>query len=345
MDAADLVLELLRESGNSVSGEEIAARLGISRNSVWKAVNKLRRQEYGIKAVTNRGYLLVSESSVLSPENLRRYLDKELGGLAIDIREEVTSTNTVLKQMAEQGGREGMVLIAQKQTQGKGRLGRSFYSPRLSGLYMSVLLRPKFPPEDSLAITTAAAAAVAGAVDQVTGRRSQIKWVNDVYLAGRKICGILTEASLDFENGRLNYAVLGIGINVQAPPEGFPQEIRQTAGALYSDTPPAGTRVRLAAEVLNRFFRYYSALPERTFMEEYQARSLLTGREITFQQGRQTWEGVVLGIDPEARLVVRLPDGQKKAFGAGEVSIVKGNLLDQLQTETKEKPEERGEHL
>ena len=190
-----------------------------------------------------------------------------------------------------------------------------------------------------------AAAAVAGAVDQVTGRRSQIKWVNDVYLAGRKICGILTEASLDFENGRLNYAVLGIGINVQAPPEGFPQEIRQIAGALYSDTPPAGTRVRLAAEVLNRFFRYYSALPERTFMEEYQSRSLLTGREITFQQGRQTWEGVVLGIDPEARLVVRLPDGQKKAFGAGEVSIVKGNLLDQLQTETKEKPEERGEHL
>ena len=334
MDVADQVLQFLRDNKNCVSGEEIAGQLGISRNSVWKAVNKLRQEEYGIEATTNRGYRLVSESNVLSPENIRRYLDKSLSYVAVNVREEVTSTNTALKQLAEQGGREGMVVIAQRQSQGKGRLGRSFYSPRQSGLYMSVLLRPEFPPEDSLAITTAAAAAVAAAVDQVTGQKSQIKWVNDVYLAGRKICGILTEASLDFENGRLDYAVLGIGINIQEPAGGFPSEICQVAGALFSSAPPPGARVQLAAEVLNRFFRYYHALPERAYMEEYRARSLLTGREITFQQGKRTWSGVVLGIDSEARLIVRLPDGQKQAFSTGEVSIVKEPLLSQLQSQS-----------
>lgn len=330
MEITCRILEILRESRQAVSGESIAQQLGVSRGGVWKAIRKLREDGYQIEAATNKGYRLVSESGVLTPENIRRLLAPGMEGIEIDLREQVTSTNTVLKEIAEQGRPEGLVLIAEKQVKGKGRLGRSFYSPKGSGLYMSILLRPELPPEDSLAITTAAAVAVAEAVSAVTGRQALIKWVNDVYLDGRKICGILTEAAIDFENRKLNYAVLGIGVNILEPPGGFPAEVAEVAGALYKEEAPAGSRTRLAAEILNRFFRFYRALPEHRYMGEYKRLSLLTGREITFQQGRETWEGTVLGIDDEARLVVRLDSGEEKAFGAGEVAIIKKGLLEQI---------------
>lgn len=329
MQVAKQVLDLLQETQGVVSGEAMAGRLGISRNSVWKAVQKLRQAGYEIEAATNCGYRLVSEGNVLSPENIRRYLDKSLGELAIEVREVVSSTNTVLKGLAEGGGREGMVLIAERQENGKGRMGRRFHSPKGTGLYMSILLRPQFSAEQSLGITTAAAVAVAGAIDQLTGQRSQIKWVNDVYLHGKKVCGILTEAALDFENGNLNYAVLGMGVNLQEPPGGFPAELKDVAGAIFAETPPQA-HAKLAAEILNRFFAFYRAMPLRNYMREYRERSLLTGLEISFQQGDRTWEGVVEGIDDDARLLVRLPDRTVKALGAGEVSIVKESLQKKL---------------
>lgn len=332
MEISDHILHILRESRQAVSGESIAAQLGVSRSGVWKAVKKLREDGYCIEAVTNKGYRLISESGVLSPENVRRQLEPGMDGIEIDLRDEVTSTNTVLKELAEQGKSEGLVLIAENQVKGKGRLGRSFYSPKGSGLYMSILLRPELPSEDSTAITTAAAVAVAEAVMAVTGRQPRIKWVNDVYLDGKKICGILTEAAIDFENRKLNYAVLGIGVNILEPPGGFPPEIAEVAGALYKEKSPAGARTKLAAEILNRFFRLYRALPDRSYMVEYKKLSILTGMEITFRQGRDTWDGTVLGIDDEAHLIVRLTSGEEKAFGAGEVAIVKKGLLERLRT-------------
>lgn len=336
MSVADSVLELLQEGSGPVSGEEMAEQLGVSRNSIWKAVKKLEDSGYEISAVTNRGYQLLSESNVLNSANIRRQLTKDAAHVAVDVRESVSSTNTVLKEIAEQGGREGMVVIAEQQSMGKGRLGRSFYSPKGSGLYMSILLRPQFSAEESLSITTAAAVAVAGAVDVVTGERSAIKWVNDVYLRGRKICGILTEASVDFEGGGLHYAVLGIGVNLREPEGGFSGELRKVAGALFRQEPQPGTRAKLAAEILNRFFAFYQALPERTFMKEYRERSLLTGLEVTFRQGDGEQEGTVLGVDDEARLIVRLPDGSEKVFGAGEVQIKK-DFLDRLRAEEERK--------
>lgn len=330
MQVAEQVLQLLQDNPNAVSGEEMAERLQISRNSVWKAVQKLRQAGYEIDATTNKGYRLVSESNVLSPENVRRHLDSGVADVAIEVRESVSSTNTVLKTLAERGGREGMVIIAERQEKGKGRLGRSFHSPKGTGLYMSVLLRPKFPAEQALAITTAAAVAVAGAIDRVTGERSQIKWVNDVYLHGKKVCGILTEAAIDFESGSLNYAVLGMGVNLQEPPGRFPAELQGVAGAIFAEPPPAGARARLAGAILNRFFAYYRAMPRQAYMREYRERSLLTGMEICFQQGDCTWEGTVTGIDDQAHLLVKLPDGSTKVFGAGEVSVVKESLQKNL---------------
>ena len=332
MAVTDDVLELLENSDGPISGEEMAEKLGISRNSVWKAVGKLKEAGYEIQAGTNRGYRLVSSGNVLTPQGVRRLLTGSAKGCAIDVRDSVTSTNTVLKAIAEQGGAEGMVLIAQQQTQGKGRLGRTFLSPKGTGLYISILLRPKFSAEESLCVTTAAAVAVAEAIDSVTGKHAMIKWVNDVYLKGRKVCGILTEASVDFENSGLNYAIVGIGVNVQEPPGGFAPEIRDVAGALYKEEVPAGVRTQLAAEILNRFFGFYDHLTQRTFMDAYRERSLLTGMEVTFAQGDTVKEGLVLGVDDEARLQVRLPNGEEKLFSAGEVNIKK-DFLEKLRQE------------
>lgn len=332
MAVTDDVLELLENSDGPISGEEMAEKLGISRNSVWKAVGKLKEAGYEIQAGTNRGYRLVSSGNVLTPQGVRRLLTGSAKGCAIDVRDSVTSTNTVLKAIAEQGGAEGMALIAQQQTQGKGRLGRTFLSPKGTGLYISILLRPKFSAEESLCVTTAAAVAVAEAIDSVTGKHAMIKWVNDVYMKGRKVCGILTEASVDFENSGLNYAIVGIGVNVQEPPGGFAPEIRDVAGALYKEEVPAGVRTQLAAEILNRFFGFYDHLTQRTFMNAYRERSLLTGMEVTFAQGDTVKEGLVLGVDDEARLQVHLPNGEEKLFSAGEVNIKK-DFLEKLRQE------------
>ena len=174
MAVTDDVLELLENSDGPISGEEMAEKLGISRNSVWKAVGKLKEAGYEIQAGTNRGYRLVSSGNVLTPQGVRRLLTGSAKGCAIDVRDSVTSTNTVLKAIAEQGGAEGMVLIAQQQTQGKGRLGRTFLSPKGTGLYISILLRPKFSAEESLCVTTAAAVAVAEAIDSVTWKHAMI---------------------------------------------------------------------------------------------------------------------------------------------------------------------------
>lgn len=329
MNISDQVLALLRESSDPLSGEEMAQRLGVSRNTVWKAVQKLRNGGFAIGAGTNRGYVLLSESGVLSPENIAGRLSGAATGCTICVLEEATSTNTVAKELAEQGKPEGAVVIAQQQTAGKGRLGRSFSSPPETGLYMSILLRPKFSAEESLSITTAAAVAVAGAVEAVTGQNAQIKWVNDVYLNGYKVCGILTEASIDFETQGLRYAVLGIGVNIQTPAGGFPEELKEIAGALYEKDAPPETRAAVAAEILNRFFGFYQTLTDRPFLPEYRRRSLLTGMEISFVSGSTKQKGTVLGVDGEARLRVRLKNGEERLLSAGEATIEK-DFLEKL---------------
>lgn len=334
MEIKDKVLELLQSSSEAVSGEGMAQTLGVTRSSVWKAIRRLRESGYEIEAATNRGYLLRSESDAMTAETVKRQLGEAASRLAIDVRDSVSSTNTVLKEIAEKGGLEGMVVLSEQQSAGKGRLGRSFCSPRGTGLYLSILLRPKFPAEQSLFITTAAAVAVAQAVEALTGERALIKWVNDVYLRGKKICGILTEASLDFEGGGLHYAVLGIGVNIQEPPGGFSKDLQDIVGVLFPQGCPKGVRAKLAGEILRRFLGFYDCLEKKAFMQEYRQRSLLTGMEITFSLGQEQYEGKVEGIDDQARLMVRLPDGRTRLFSAGEVNIKK-DYLQQLRREEK----------
>lgn len=323
MTVKDVVLKYMMEhKGETFSGAKIASSLGVSRNSVWKAITSLREEGYKISGTTNRGYVFLSDNNNLSEYGIRRYLkDKE----QFDIRvfSTLDSTNDYLKRIAADGAEEGVVAVSEEQTSGKGRLGRHFSSPKKTGIYMSILLRPKFSAEQSLSITTIAAVAVSKAIEEVTGYRTKIKWVNDIYLKERKIVGILTEASVNFEYGKLDYAVTGIGINVKYPEGGFPDEIKDIAGAIYEKDCGDDIRCQIVARVLDNFFEYYNKMPNSDHIEEYRKRSLLTGREIEFTEGGEEKCGIVKGIDDECRLIVRLPSGEMKYFSTGEVNIKK----------------------
>ena len=257
-------------------------------------------------------------ASTLNPHDVSRHLDALSGFYRIRTLSESSSTNDDVKAAARAGEPEGFVIIADRQTAGRGRLRRAFFSPDGSGLYMSILLRPGMSLADSVLITAAAAVAVAEAIEQVSGRSARIKWVNDIYLDGKKVCGILTEGAVDAD-GKLQYAVLGIGVNVAPPPGGFPKGLKDIACAVFEDGAPEGVRARLAAEILTRFHRF-RALDERAFLPAYRARSMVLGKTVQVFLGEEEFPARAISIDDDCRLIVETENGPV-TLGAGEVSI------------------------
>lgn len=217
--------------GAHVSGAQLARELGVTRNSVWKAVNALRREGYHIDATTNRGYALSHEDDLLSASGIRRFLPAD-APLLPTVRKSLDSTNAEALRRAVDGAPEGTVIVAEEQTAGRGRRGRSFFSPAGTGIYLSILVRPALAAERAHLLTCSAAVAVAEAIEACAGVDASIKWVNDVYCRGKKVAGILTEGSFDLEGGVLQHAVVGIGVNVRPPHAGFPAEIAERAGAV-----------------------------------------------------------------------------------------------------------------
>lgn len=324
MAAMDEVLRSLEACrGTAVSGEQMAAALGLSRAAVWKAVAGLKDRGFRIDAVSNRGYTLESDGGCLHAETVRRHL-RAAGAFDLRVYDRVEgSTNDLAREAAARGAAEGYTVIADTQTAGRGRQGRAFVSPPGTGVYLSLLLRPKRPAEEAVAVTGIAAAAVAGALEDMGVPGAGIKWVNDIYLRGRKVCGILTEAAMDMESGGLDYAVVGIGVNLFAPPGGFPPELAAVAGAVFPGEPRDDERSRLIAAILDRFLPLYRALPDRGWLTEYRARSLLTGREVRFLREGREHRGLALGVDDSARLLIRLETGEETALSSGEVQLIR----------------------
>ncbi|NLA86375.1 MAG: biotin--[acetyl-CoA-carboxylase] ligase, partial [Clostridiales bacterium] len=308
--------------GRYVSGNDMASALYVSRNAVWKAVNALKSEGHDIHAVTNKGYSLAPESSVLSKASIKKHLGAKADSFHIEVVKSVDSTNTAVKALASQGAPEGTVIAAEEQTGGRGRMGRRFYSPAGTGIYFSVLLRPLVQVLDATLITTAAAVAVASSIETVTGTDAKIKWVNDVFCHGKKVCGILTEGAFDLESGGLEYAVLGIGINIKRPAGGYPPEISHVAGAVFeSSAPETETKSRLIAEILAMFWDDYNNLADKAFLPEYRSRSFIIGKDVDVIMGDALRKARAVDIDDECRLVVRFADGSVEALSSGEVSI------------------------
>lgn len=309
--------DILREicKGDIVSGGLLASKLGVSRTAVWKAVNALRAEGYFISGLGG-GY-------VLSPKNTRlcgEQLNHDIKGSKIVFKEKTVSTNEDVKRLAESGDGEFTVVLARSQTGGKGRMGRSFYSGD-GGLYFSVLLRPGFSADTCLKITTAAAVAMAKAIEKISQKQTKIKWVNDIFVGSKKVCGILTEGAFDAENGQLKYAVLGIGVNVAAPKGGFPSEIAETAGSLFEAYGvPSLVYCALLNAFLENFKIYYKSIERMPHIEEYRKRSFLDGKTVTYEIAGKAHTGVVCGIGDNAELMVK-EKGKEASLLSGEVRI------------------------
>lgn len=324
MSVKDKTLSVLENNkGNYISGAELAKELTVSRNAIWKAIKSLQSDGYNIYAVTNKGYCLSSDTDILSSQSISKYLNKADNLFSINVYKTINSTNSAIKELAINGEKEGTVIISEEQTEGRGRFGRKFHSPKGTGIYMSVLLRPQIHASQAFLITAATAVAVAEAIEAVSRKEAKIKWVNDIYCDYKKVCGILTEASFDFESGIIDYAVLGIGINVRTPKEGFSEEIKDIATGIFDDEDfvSADIRSNLIAEVLKRFWDYYTHIEDKSFLESYKSRSLLINKEINILSSKSSEKATVLEIDDECRLKVRMDDGSIRLLSSGEVSI------------------------
>lgn len=241
---------------------------------------------------------------------IRKFLSDYVGDIKIETVDIIDSTNDEMRRRAERGEREISLLVAEEQTKGRGTKGRSFFSPEGTGIYMSLLLRPTYTLQECTLLTTMAAVSTAKAIERLIGIRPQIKWVNDIYLGGKKAGGILTQAHLSKKGKELDWAIVGIGINLSEPEGGFPEELKDIATALNKND--RHIKNRLISEIVNEFILYYRNLTKKEFIKEYSERLLGLNEEITLRENNEECKGTVIGIDDMCRLKIRLTDGSER---------------------------------
>ena len=318
-DTKTLVLNYLEEhSGRFSSGEAIAEELHLSRNSVWKAIESLRREGYTIVAAPRRGYSLSSKADNITVSGISKYLSKKLSPELITVYDELESTNKTARSMATFDAPHGCVVISKVQSGGTGRKKRHFTSPK-GGIYMSIILRPeKLKITDYSLITPFAGVCVCKAIEEMTSISPTIKWLNDLYLGNRKICGILAEAGTDFDTGELQYIVLGIGINFNSDIDSFPPELKSTAGSLFTKGNETISKDQLIAGIINSIL--VNDIPEN-IIDEYKSRMNMLGKKIIVSASGQKYEAVALDINKKGKLIVELPDKSTRILSSEDISI------------------------
>lgn len=308
------VLALLRQD-EYISGEEISRRLGVSRAAVWKAVRALRAEGCRIDSVTNRGYCL-------RPAGRLNAALLQAAPWSVVVPETVDSTNNVAKQLGAQGAPHGTVVVAEHQSGGRGRLGRSFASPP-GGVYLSVLLRPELPLERLMHLTALAAVATRRAIADCCGLTPDIKWMNDLLWQNKKLCGILTELSCEAESGRLEYAVIGIGVNCNTRLSELPPEVQMRATSLCEALGREIDVNALAAAMIARLREMDGVLrgDRAAWMREYRSACVTLGKQILLLRAGESKPAFALDIDDDAGLIVRYEDGTTGTVSSGEVSV------------------------
>ncbi len=300
------IINILKDADALVSGEELSRRLGITRSAVWKHIEELREAGYGIEAVPRRGYRLVDVPDLLSPAEVQHGLGTKVFGCQVLHFVTVDSTMNEAFRLGMEGAPAGTVVVTETQTKGRGRLGRSWSSPKGKGLYFSILLRPPCLPSDAARLTLLAAVSISEAIEKQAGVRAMIKWPNDLLVKEKKLCGILTEMSAEVD--RVRFVVVGIGINVNTAPSQLPAEatsLKVLQGQSFS-------RVRLLQEILRIFEARYQAMLKYGYSEvldEWRRRSALEGRAVRFTDHGREVTGVAIGLQEDGGLLVRLADG------------------------------------
>ena len=318
----DSVLALLRQGGY-VSGEKMSQTLGVSRAAVWKAIDRLRGEGYTIDSATNRGYRLVSWPDTLSAGGMLALLQGHPWAEQVTVLDAVDSTNNAAKAAAAAGAPHGAVIVSDCQTAGRGRRGRSFSSPKGMGVYLSVVLRYDVQPQALLHLTAVIAEATRRAILAATGLQTEIKWTNDLVLEGRKVCGILTELSVEAETGLTGYVIPGTGVNCGQKPEDFPPEIRDMAISLEQALGGPVNRCRLAAAMVEQYALAAADMltNPQPWLNGYRRHCLTLGRDVQILAADGVRQGRAEDVDDQGGLVVRLLDGTVETVRAGEVSV------------------------
>lgn len=314
------ILKILRETGDYVSGQEICEKLGVSRTAVWKVIRQLQEEGYQVDAARSRGYRIIDGPDVMTAEEVESLLDTEWAGKPVVYYPETDSTNIRIRHLGDEGAPHGTLAVADRQTAGRGRRGRTWESPGGSCIYMSILLRPDLAPEKAPMLTLVMACGVAEGIMDCADVKVQIKWPNDIIVSGKKLAGILTEMSTQVDY--INHVTVGVGINVNV--QNFPEEI-QTATSLLSETGTQTKRAPVIAAVMKHFEENYKIFMQTEdmsgLMEKYSSLLVNQGREVLILEKDAEYKAYAEGINQKGELVIRREDGTVENICAGEVSV------------------------
>ena len=322
---ARILLALHRAANAGVSGAELSQRLGISRAAIWARIEELRQLGYDIAASPHQGYQLLSAPDTLHADDLlARVPDNRIVGRDIRVFEETSSTNDLAEKLARDGVKEGVVVFAEAQTKGRGRLGRKWLSPARKGLWFSVLLRPHLRPQSATQLTVAAATALFRAIRQQTGLAPEIKWPNDILIRGRKVAGVLTELSAELDH--IRYVILGIGVDVNLTTADFPSDLRKLASSLRIETGRVLNRIELAAAILTELDRDYALIRSRQFAglaDEWENQCTTLGRRVSIRIADRVVQGQAESLDEDGALLLRTEHGRLERIVGGDVTLEK----------------------
>lgn len=315
------ILTILSNSDGYVSGQQLCEQLGVSRTAVWKVINRLKEEGYLIDSVSNKGYRLLSQPDVVTSEAILSKLQTNYMGRQVFSYDEVTSTNTVAKQLADEGKEEGTLIVSDKQIQGKGRRGRYWESPKGSGIFMTVILKPMMKPVYASMLTLVAALALNDAITDLTGLEAKIKWPNDVVVNKKKVAGILTELSAEVDY--INHIVVGIGVNVSM--KDFPEELKDKATSLLLESGKSIGRAQLIAKTMEYLECYYERFlktHDLSELKETYSKVLINKDQVVrILTEDDSYTGVARGITNEGHLIVEKDNHERVEVYSGEVSV------------------------
>jgi len=319
------ILSALRENPDGVSGAELAEQLKISRAAVWARIEELRQLDYDIEAGPHFGYKLINSPDALHADDLLARLGKtKVIGRDIQVFEQTTSTNDVIEKLARDSVKEGVVVFAESQTKGRGRLGRKWISPTHKGLWFSILLRPDLRPQEATQLTVASAIALRRAIQSETGLKPEIKWPNDILIGGKKVAGILTELSAELD--KVRYVILGIGIDVNQDANEFPAELKKIATSLKIEAGETISRAELAVSILQELDEDYSRICAGKFPEvadEWEGNCVTIGKNVMVQIGERKIRGRAESLDDDGALLLRSEHGHLERITGGDVTLEK----------------------